>query len=910
MKELIISLVRPIRLAAKAIVSVFKAVVIAVRNLIVHVTKRVAKFIKTIALLIWDYFLNYIVRFLLKCTILLYLVIKYIIIKIYIGFKILSLLIWKYILKYIFLLFKYIMLGLFIITHYCYKGFVVIAKFFWKKVIFPLKAIFKKIFLKIKYILDILGKIVKHIGIWFWDYFLKHIVWILYKVFLGIKFIYLKIYCFIYILLESILKYIVIICRFIRTVSTVIWNGIKFVLFKLYILFKYIFMKLYIFTLCFIKAIKYLIKSLPDWLYRFINVIFIYFVLFIKFIFYDLFKLLLYGIPKYLINLIYKGLVKIFILLFDCIKLLINKIGQLLSYIGKALKVVFMYLRDYLEYYYIVLLSPIIIIIFVVMTILAIIKLFINFVVIAFKSLMGKRVLEYNEIIYIKNTYFPSTNIFINAMSFNSNLKYNYVFGQKLQSSWILVNIFVWQLLYMTIFISITAIILLPVSLFSLLFKRNKDIRSRIIVLSRNFNGLIKFKKVKIFGHIIEGVINSETYLEESTNQLIIKDCILEKNSLSIKKDNKLIAEFELSIKQDLNYEALKELFIIKEQLISMKYFQFNLPACQNSNLIVRYEKNWNRDKLTNSHMTLRSAATKTSIKVILCNLDGSVLVEQDVSLKKLTNPTAICRIANSNRVLYIKSGQFITRAFENKYRYIFEETDKVTRDGKVITVDDEQFITNVYIDGFKDIIYHIQVNVITDKTILNKYKDQLYEDLIVWDKKQINLRDIKRTDGSFKKVEWYINHKKTTSLSDQNNLFELFSNCPKIKVTSVFIFNNRIVSETIKIKNQVINKQDSLLKSLVSTFENEYIINDKSRLIIKPNDLRQIGRNSFYIHLPTIANSKNLLIRWKSLNKNIMKSSGKIIDSDFKEVRYKVVVYRNLFIKRKYQVTILLPNC
>ncbi len=926
MKKMIVSLASSFGRAAKAIGRFFKIIFVSLWQATKYVSIRIAFTIKAISLFIWRNFLSYVFQFFIKTFRLLYAGIKFVVIKTASGIKKVSVFLWQYLLKYIYLFFKYTFIYLGIALHFIgkniYKGLLNVFRFIGDHIIKHIISVVKIISNGIKRFFISFYKVSQSIGRWLWLNVFKHIIRFIKQIYLGLKFIIIK--------TGIIIKYIAIfiwkhIIKHIVWLFKQIYHGIYFILNKIYVgtyyLLRFIwqvifvnigrfFKKAWIFlkrsVVFILKGIKYMLKSTPEVLHHFSMLMFIYFLLIGHFIVFELMKHLFYTMPVYIIKYLYKVIKQLLRMIYKLIRIVSTIVFNGLQYIFNFVVKVVNRFIDYLEYYYIVLLSPIIIPIFILMFVLATIKLLFIFISISIKTLFGYAVLERNEVIYVKTVYHPSKNIFRNVLAFNNNLKYDYTFSIKFKRTWILVNMIVWELIFLLVLTSMTAILFLPVTLISFIIHKDTDVSSRIIVVGKKINGQFKFKSVRLFGKKMHVRIENEMLVDAYTEQYLIKDSEAQFLNLSIYADDQKISSHKFLVQPDLAYEALKAFNLVKNELLSKTYYQFNLPTLKHDYLIVKYEKNWNRDTLLKTVFKLRHFSTKADLNVLIHKADGSLMLEQDVTISKLVNPSGLIKLSRSNKVLNMRTGDFITDKLDNKYRYVFEETSNVTKDGQIISPDDEIISVMVAIDGFETYKYKLQINMIADDERLDQYVEDLRSGFLDFENSRLQLSDIKRMDDTYKKVDWYINHENISSFADTRKLFDYVLSDPKIKVYVAFIFNGKYVQRKIKIDLNLYQQTDYLVELFNLKMKDTFKIVEDKNMKIMPFEKWALLNNQYYIDLPLFGTGKLLFLRWISTDKSTLKSTGKIVSNDFKYVEFKVVCYYGLWIRKTFKVTIV----
>ena len=73
--------------------------------------------------------------------------------------------------------------------------------------------------------------------------------------------------------------------------------------------------------------------------------------------------------------------------------------------------------------------------------------------------------------------------------------------------------------------------------------------------------------------------------------------------------------------------------------------------------------------------------------------------------------------------------------------------------------------------------------------------------------------------------------------------------------------------------------------------------------------NLQHANLDADNLKLPIFLTSYVRIVKWKSLQKQYIKSSGKVINKDFKDISFEVTLYRNLFVKKKMVVSIQKEN-
>ncbi|WP_156952782.1 hypothetical protein [Acholeplasma hippikon] len=593
-----------------------------------------------------------------------------------------------------------------------------------------------------------------------------------------------------------------------------------------------------------------------------------------------------------MIKWISKGFEIIFNFIVKYIKIIIKSIL-------KVFEVLWLYLLDYLTYYYIVLLSPIILIVLAVMFVFTLIYLLPIYLYIAVKSLFGKKVLSPNEIIYVKEPYEPIKYLINNIKSFTLTLKYKYVFSAKFKSAWLLVKILTWQLVYGMFLFLLTAIIYLPFSLLSLVVYKDKHLDNKIILKSRVSNGLMMLKPIRLFNKSLTYEVFG-AYLDEETKQLVLPKTTETSVFVKVLYDDKVTKEISIQIKRSEKADYLYHFNELKNEILKNKTYQVKLPVLVSDELNVKYENIWQRDKLNDNTLIVRSVVRKTDIKLILENKDKKAVFEQNIELRGLINPTKVRRL--NGKPLILKNQEKIYKYLPKGYCYNFYDNPYLNHEGSIKIKDDISFMLPISIEGINE-IYHLNIKHRASRKVLKSYIKELKTDLINDNKMGVNFKDIKREDGSIKSVQWCIDGKRQYGLLNKEELYRKIKQKKKTILTASFEFNGKKIDKKIKIYNEVDKK--TLYNEKLNVFLGKYFnVVDKENNIYKIKNIYQV-LNRKYIKLPTFVMGNILAIRLVTLDKEL-KNSGLILDEKRASFYLKTIVYENIFKRRVIHITLL----
>lgn len=939
MRELTIAIISGIKKISISIGEFFKLIFMNMYTLIKSISLLVAKGIKKIAVFLWNYILSYIFKFIFKIIRLIYLFFSKILIYLHKIIKTCVVLIYKYILRYIglgiFYTFKMIynflrfiitniwkgikFICIFIYTYivrtitrfiyrfaikpiiklgqitlsgfksviqYIYNALISISKWIYRNILIYIGRVFQKIYNGVRWLLIKIGQGIEILSSWIYKFILRKIFRAIYKI---VKFIFTGIWRLV-VLIGKGLRLVVHIC--LDYIWVPFTKFIRFIIIGLKNLIILIFKRIYLLYL-----------SMPNMIHTFINLLVIYFILILHFIFVMTLKVVFYTIPVFIMN----QLIKVFNFIFKVIGEVFSSIGRILTitirYIGHLIENIWLYVTDYATYYYIILLSPIILSILFVMLIASFIYLLPQYIFIFIISLFGKKILSINEIIYIKDPYHPIKYLYKNLNSLLLNLKYKYVFSYKLKGTWILIQIITWQLIFKTIFFVISIIIYFPFELLSYIIFKDKNIVDRIVIKDNYSIGLIMLKPSTLFGkrltYHIDGAI-----IDEETKQFIVPNALEGSFKVEVIYDGNIVKTQRIKLKSNDSFIYLSEFNKLKQEILENKTFTIKLPQGNSELFNIKYETIWQRDIIDSNRLIVRSIARHTDLKVILESKTNKGYFEQNINLNHLINPTKLRRI--SKKVIRLKYKESIYKYLPKGYSYTFEDTPYLDRNGVIQTKDDISFDLNFNILGFEE-YFKIVVLVKPSKDTLKEYIKQLSSNLIDEDNLEVNLNSITRSNNTIKNVTWEMNQEQLRTMTNQKLLYQQIKQNKKTVLRATFDFNRKRVVKKIIIRNRV-NIDELYNDYLVDALKPYFEVIDKENSIFEINKISKI-LDFKTIKLPRFIFSKIICIRYETLSPNTIKNSGLIIGSNYKESKMRLVLYINIFKRKQIDVTFLKPR-
>lgn len=782
------------------------------------------------------------------------------------------------------------------------------------------------IYKPVKFIALTIFKPIKISGIFIWKYFLKYIyLFFKYASIYLYKFIDLTLFNLIRLITPFIKKFFI----FLGKIFVKIFNFFSFIgVFLSEVLIKFINI-LIDFTIKVFKGIKkgifesilfirLFFRKLPNRLFLIIINSYIYISLLIIFIVYEIPKFILmtvlYNGLKYFIiglesvlNFFLKLSENIFKPIIKFTKYIARKLYNPISYLSS-------YLYDFFGNFYIIVFSPIILIILIILFIPAIIHNLLIYLVILFKTIFNKDCYK-EDLVTFKPNYNPSINLFTNVI--NEYKRKNEIFERSsdLKNIYLISEIIIWNSLFILIINIIFMIILLPLTIITLvinlLFNNKLNEKSIIkrIRLKDSIDGTFKQKKLSFKNDKIQIRFKDDlTYSNEFEAYITSKD--LNKLYIEVRYDNKIIHKDYVNIlysnisymKYLIEINALK----IKENKTSI----FVVPDYEDNNFKVTTEILRLKDKLDNNNYYLRNNANKTTIKLVVSELNTNNKLERNIKLNNLYNRTIVTKLNLNYNVFKLKQNESFLKYLDPRYEYEFKETKFVSSNGNINASDDEEIIVTFNVKGFSE-EFNAYCYIKNSNKNLKILKKQITKPVIDINNKELLITNEISVDGYSRRVTWD-NYSNIEQEITYDSLYGYYGNSKYIELNSSFVFNNKTYNKLFKIINPGYNKKNHFDFNLVALSKLEYIkINDNT-------DINFYGKNKFlkknflikrkyisYIKFPLLGHRYVKYIKWISLEPKLISSSGKYKNYLDKEVKFKLVMYHNLFIRKTYIVTV-----
>ena len=790
---------------------------------------------------------------------------------------------------------------------------------------FIFKWIYKIIFI---YIIKNILLTIKEIAIWIYQKIMIPISKFIRFIFRWIHkiiFIYIikNIYKGIKWLLENlwdkvIKQFFISIGKIIRWIAKTFWNCIVLNIFKL---FKYIFKNLYnlikYISQKIIYFLKYGYRSLPDIIYLSIKTCVIYFILFIHFLFVMIPKFILYTLPVNIIKYIYRGLRFIFRHIYKTLSFVFKKLFKILRKILKPIKVFFRLITDFIienaKYFYVILFSPIVLPIFIVIMAFAFIKSIIVLLILFFKTLFNVSYVIENEVIYIKELYIPFANIFKYGNKYVVSIKNNLTKTIKFKNVWYLINLITWNLFFSYIISFIFALLLLPFTLLSMFYyflkfrfsyDLDKFLKDRVIRTSKLTNGIIYCNRVKFNKYYYDFDFNVHANYDENIDSYIINSGKTDLN-IVVLVNGLQITNFDYAIKYSELHKVLNEYCRINNYLLERVDPKFSLPLSISEDIKVSYSTVRAFDVISENEFIQSDNILKSKIRVKLNYLKYEI--EREVVLANIINTKFLDRICEKG--IFIVGFENIKNYINVDYDYTIIESKYVDSYGNILDFNNGKIEVSLFINKIPEKIYTFEVHLYLNKRNIKKCFQKVNTPIIDIEKDIFILdSQLKINDRVSLDLNWCFDDNEII-LDDKVSKYICYNSNLKYYKFSAYCWINGIKHQR---KFKVVNPTRGIKNAMLYAFsiiENSLTyLKSIDKIIYRSEELNQQlinkkSKNVKYVFLPFIGVKYIKFIKFKSLNKMVINSAGKLTKSQENTCLYKVTLYHNLFTKVKINV-------
>lgn len=668
----LISILIPFKLLAKGIYYALKAIVVPLYHLIESMIIGFLKGIKWLAIGFYKVLIYPV-----------YLVLKKIAQWGYVLIKAIVLLIYNYLILPIYKVLKTIAMWFFEAIKWLSIGF-------YKVLIKPVYWVLKKLYKGLSVILSTLGH-------YLYQYALLPIFKVLKWLAKGfIKFLeklidgLVQIYKWLIQLGKWFLRFIKPLLKLIYNGIVYLLKGIRWLLNNLFQLLKWVYQGLeYLITKPidfiiflfkkFASGIRYLIDTfvklyrlMPERLYLSLKATVIYVALLVHFVCWMIPKTILYTIPKWGLNKVYKivkhSLYVLMDLMLKGLVLFINLVTKLTYVFNPLSRVIKDLVFDFKDYYYILLLLPILLPIFILFGVFVLVEVLFIHLWLMLKALFTK------PNTFVKLPYLPSINLFKEADLYLRKVKLSLGYNQKWRNAHGLMVTIIWPLCFIIRYI--LALILLPITLltglfYGLRYGANRDYLSSNIadylVIKTEYPGIIEAKPVKLFGHRVTIHVSNAYYDPELLVYVSSKES--SQVYLSIELDGQTVHRQSIRIQRSFKTELLYAFLDLENKIQKEVSPRVTLPQLEG--YTVCYQKTHQKDLLDDKELIIRDYANNT---------DLTVRVQQS---KEFYERTFVVSKINTNRLeqlffqerFPIYQNQNVLSLLDPKLRYRFLES-------------------------------------------------------------------------------------------------------------------------------------------------------------------------------------------------------------------------------------------
>lgn len=851
-----IQIIQPFKWLAKSFYQILKAVFVPLYKGVKAILQGLYRTIKWVSLGIYQILIKPI-----------YWVLKKLFYGLYRMIRFSSILIYQYLITPIYWVLKKLFQGLSIVIKH-------ISIWLWRIILKPLFSVFKWIarvlssfVKKVIQVLKHLTNGLKRIGLWFlrlakavWVKIKPLIVWVLKGIWQGLKW-FGKGFEVVFKLIRSLLVGIVhviswLITYFIKTLNAIIHR------------FKWM-----------IDQLVLIYRNIPEGLYLSLKWLMTMIYLILVDLLYTLPKAILWDIPILILKRLFKILKVVFIFTLDVIQRLLVRISNGITHLKYALnplrRVLLDAVYDFRDYYYILLLLPILLPIFLVIGVLVTVEL-----VIIHLYLMLKAIFSTPKIV-IRKPYLPAFNLFIFSRHWIRKVYQQLGYQRAWQNTHGLMMTIIWPLLWpLRLILSVFLIPFTVIPLFFYLLKylANKDQLEAIIgdfvCLKNEYIGFIESKPLRLYGHQIKLEIPKAFYDAQSGVFVYEADEILH---VHITIDDVIVHRQSIAYKTHPKAQLLVGYLKVKAILDQNNSPYFELPTLED--LEATYQKTHQEDTLLNHQFQLRDHANTTDIMVKL-KTAASLSYERSLSIVTINTITLERSLETSNPTLF--QGQSVFALLDPKLKYRLIENPHI--DQNLVKTTTRDFEVKFVVIGL-DTEYTLNVRLwpnsfahfVDQKAILKPSYDETTQRYQV--QNQAIMNQIIHT------VVWTVD----------DEVVEAFIGLDELSIQPNHVFKGQVFDGLLGHQKSFILPDPRYSKAIWSmTLE-----------AIKQKLQQQFTSHPDYKHhqLPWIRFQPIKCLRFKSLNPTQMKSTGLILKPGI--TTFEVTLYEHIWSKKTFQIQI-----
>lgn len=883
--RLLIQLIKPFGVLAKYFYLGVKAVLKPVVKVTTYLLKQLFLMLKRVVVATYNYILKPI-----------YLLIKKVVLGIYFIIKQLSLFVYRWILKPLYFVLKKIALGVYFIfkksamiayrflllplyklLKKVFLGFWLSIKFISKRVYLyilkPLYHLLKWVYSILKMGLRFIWQILKTIGRWFKAIYnvLKHITL---KILNFVKPFFLWLYHFFVDILKLIKWVIVCLYKGIRF----IFIGVYRALVNIFLGLKFLINKLIRSIHKFIDWVVYLYRNQPEWLYISQKWVWTQVLLVLEALLIWIPKLIVVNVILWSFKWVYHGLRQLIYVLIYCLQkvivFLINQFTKLRQIMYPLRRVITDLVFDFKDYYYIWLLSPILLPTLIIFGLFVFIEVIMIHLWILFKVFFNIQ----NNV--LKEVYLPSINIFKFSRRFITLQKQKMGYQQKFRNAHSLMILFIWPLsFFMRLLLSF---VLLPWTIFILtfygiLYFKNRDqiefVIDDYIKMPDQVYGVLEAMKVKRYGHVISLYVK-EAILDSDLNVYVI-DKNLETVRVEVWIDDQMHQAYTILNKPSAKMSLLYDMNCIQAMLKTQQTSTIALPKFED--ITINYQITHQADDIHGDILYLRPHANTTDLLIKITENDISY--EKEVAINSIQ--TDVLERILLTDVFYGYQGLSVKHFLDPKLNYTFLPNEDLKND--IIHSKKQYFSVTFQVIGKED-MYTINIQIVPSPLDLLAFERALQTP--VYDKlsKSYKLPNTIILFGLIHQLEWFVDSK----------AFEQVVSLADLAITQYHTFVVRVF-DGYRTYEKTLTYEDERFKTAIYDIEFQAILSNLRGLCLNEGICEV--ESTAHLSLPNSGLKYIKRLLWVSQDPKIIKSTGLIKQSGI--VRFKVVLYKHLFIKK-----------
>ncbi len=846
----LVLLIKPIGILAKYVYRGIKAVVKPMVQATIYVLKQLCLAIKWLSIMFYKIIIKPI-----------YIVLKKLFLGLQYVIKQVSIFVYRYLLKPIWWVIKKLSFGLWWLTK---KTSILIWQYFLKYVYL----LFKQIFKAIRYLLKLIWKGIVILVNW------------LKSAFLILKNIAKSVINFVQPLFKWLFQRLLDLLHGIRWVFSKLWSGlvnilkhlynaIEWLLVGIYHIFKWIIIQLIHGFQWMIDGLVYLYRNRPEWFYKVMRFTLIQIILVFYTIFLWLPKVIFIDGLTHIIKWLYQGLKRILYGFLDVIQKvfvwLYNGMVHLRHFMYPFKRILMDLVFDFKDYYYIILLLPILLPIFVLFGLLVLIE-----VIFIHIGLWVKALFHIDSSI-LKRGYLPSLNIFKFGKSWVNQLKRSLGYQQKWRNAHTLMILFLWPLTWPIRIV--LSVVLLPWTVLIGLFYGLQYIRYRdqiesiiddFIRIPNEVYGLIDGSRVKRFGHHLS--LHTQNGLFDDELKTWVIDPQIETFRIDVEIDGQRYQSYTIKNKPTPKTTLLYHMNQIQNQLVNHKTDRVPLPAIEGMD--IEYQLTHQGDELYKDDIAIRPFSNTTGLLVKI-KKDGLVY-ERELSVSTI-------HTGDLERILLQSSFYGYQRLSVVSFldpKHTYEVLPNPNTKGPYIDAKEMNFKVPFKVIGL-DTIYELPIQLIPTPGSLLIFDRAIQKPILDQVTRRYTLPEWVTLHGLIHPLEWFVDGTPVSQVVSLDDLFIAKTHAFHVKVFDQY-----------QTHQKTFNLIDPRYKT--TWWDIEFDVIRSSLIEEEPKK---------HHHLPVFGLKGIKCLYWVSLNPKQMKSTGLVKQPGV--TKFKVVLYQRLFSKK-----------